>query len=122
MKNLIILSVVVVMVALLSGCSKSECPTQGIFQSQLSYCVDLCMHGKSDSGNNQDVCNMVCNNGKYAGGSAELKRLIEFYKCDKCSDCTPEQLKGIEEGKKQAEADAKLAYEKSIEEQRVKDK
>lgn len=68
---------------------ESQCPQQGTFQSDWSYCIELCMIGKS----NQDFtrgCEQICDMGERIG---KLDDKIQQYKCEKCNQgCTEDQL------------------------------
>jgi hypothetical protein len=106
------------MVALLSGCSgnerstqngadsKSECPSQGLFQSDVDYCRAICEVQSSPT-----YCKSVCEFGEriddeYA--THKLQDKIQQYKCKNCGeDCTPELLDNIEKAEaEQAQKEA----------------
>ncbi len=76
---------------------KNTCPKQGVLQSDLSYCVDLCLLDKSDATIHEELCGKMCDQAEYLKGTEGLQKKIQSYKCKKCGECTEEQLKEIEE-------------------------
>ncbi len=105
-----------------------NCPKQGMLQSDWSYCIELCLLDKSDATIHKELCERMCDQVEYYKGSQGLLNKIQSYKCSKCGECTEEQLKEIEEKRKQEE-EQKIANQKEAEErekqkeeeQRIKD-
>jgi hypothetical protein len=100
---------------------KSNCPKKGFFQFEESYFIDLCLF--NDENMTLRKCEQrydIAYRWEYEQGmKGFIERTINKYKCDKCGDCTEEQLRKMEE-KKVREEEAELAYNKSIEEARIK--
>lgn len=67
--------------------NKPDCPEQGMFESDIDYCVDLYVVGKHDSQVNYDTGKTLCSKLEYYSGSDALKKKIESYKCTKCGIC-----------------------------------
>ncbi len=80
-----------------------SCPEKGFAQSDVDYCYDLCMLGKSDAGIHQDLCTKYCEQADYLGGTTAVQREIQEDKCTKCGICTPEQLAEIQKKKQDEE-------------------
>lgn len=81
---------------------KEICPKsyfkQGMFQSDWSYCVDLCLYDKDND--QMKKCEIYCerlDDIDYRTGSNLLSKRIQKYKCVLCGECTEEQLKEIED-------------------------
>ena len=84
---------------------KSECPKQGFFQSDLSYCLDLCSeYGKRSV----DGCKSRCYTIKriddrleaslgYAPEVTHLEERNSMYRCLICNECTEKELLKKEE-------------------------
>jgi len=70
-----------------------SCPERSLLQSDWDYCFDLCMLNKGDAGIYSDQCSRMCDQAEYVGGTSGLQKRIQSYRCNKCNDCTDEQLK-----------------------------
>lgn len=83
--------------------STLTCPNKGLLQSDIDYCVSLCMVNRTDSGFQQDNCQRTCEQTDYYHGNDAVIKAIQNYKCQKCGECTPEQLTQIAAQKQQNE-------------------
>ncbi len=63
------------------------CPDKGFLESDLDYCVDLCLVNKSDAGINTEICQRICDQAERLDGSAAVTKSIEGYLCKKCGRC-----------------------------------
>ncbi|TAL57669.1 MAG: hypothetical protein EPN86_01645 [Nanoarchaeota archaeon] len=93
----------------------SSCPSQGFLQSNLQYCVQLCMLDKNEIGS---ICDQICRDMKSLDGSTGsefLSSQVQDFKCSNCGDCTQEQLAKIEEQKKKIE-EQQIEYNNTLKE------
>jgi len=85
----------IIAVFVLAGCltnfDSKGCPIRGWQHTDVGYCTELCMVNKVDSGVNQDLCERMCNQADYLGGSSAVEKRIQSYRCSKCGDCTSTQ-------------------------------
>lgn len=90
---------------------KSECPSQRMMQSDLDYCVNLCLeYGKQSEGTCKNVCYAVQRVDDrleaslgYAPTVTNLEERNSMYRCLICNECTEEQLAKKEEKKEEEE-------------------
>ena len=89
----------IIAVFVLAGCltnfDNKGCPIRGWQHTDVGYCTELCMVNKVDSGVNQDLCDRMCNQADYIGGSPAVEKRIQSYRCSKCGDCTSTQQEEI---------------------------